>query len=380
VPHTLLLADDNVTIQRVVELTFADQAIRVIAVSNGEQAIAAMHENPPDIILADIAMPGRNGYELTEHIRATPRLAHIPVLLLAGAFEPVDRDRAMAVGCNGILSKPFEPQHLIDRVKDLLARSTPTGPSREAPPIGAPLAAQPRAEIPWDASLRDGPLLAAPVKPSTLLEVESYFDRLDHAVASMSSSPAASLATPDRQLPAAHGENDWFSAKPAPSPSDPPLSYGSPQTDFDRAVVPVTPAVPEPAVPEPAVPTVPTVLTVPTVPAVSQSTPARAIPAARIASPDPSRTAVSFPPLDEAFAALLAAEQGAPPPSAAPRWPTASAGAPAAVSNELVEQVTRLVLERLSDRVVRETVGQVVSEVAERLIREEIERIKRNIK
>src|SRR5438477_3799951 len=122
VPHTLLLADDSVTIQRVIELTFADEDIVVVAVSEGDEAIAALTETPPDIVLADIGMPGRTGYEVAQHIKETPRLSHIPVLLLTGASEPVDQSRAAEVGCDGVLSKPFEPQLVVGRVKELLAK------------------------------------------------------------------------------------------------------------------------------------------------------------------------------------------------------------------------------------------------------------------
>ncbi len=96
VPHTLLLADDSVTIQRVIELTFADEDIQVVAVSDGDQAIERLEATTPDIVLADIGMPGRNGYEVAQFMRRTPRLAHIPVVLLTGAFEPVDQERAAA--------------------------------------------------------------------------------------------------------------------------------------------------------------------------------------------------------------------------------------------------------------------------------------------
>src|SRR5215216_3699756 len=96
-PHKLLLADDSVTIQRVIELTFADEDVQVLAVSDGEQAIAAVDQRTPDIVLADVGMPGRDGYEVAQHIKNTPRLAHIPVVLLTGAFEPIDQARADAV-------------------------------------------------------------------------------------------------------------------------------------------------------------------------------------------------------------------------------------------------------------------------------------------
>src|ERR1051325_1807037 len=104
--HTLLLADDSATIQRVIELTFAGEDIKVIAVSDGDQAIARIQSSPPDIVLADVGMPGKNGYEVAEYEKHTPQLAHIPVVLLTGAFEPVDQEKAAAGGCDGALAEP----------------------------------------------------------------------------------------------------------------------------------------------------------------------------------------------------------------------------------------------------------------------------------
>src|SRR5438445_5001697 len=138
VPQTLLLADDSVTIQRVIELTFADEDVQVIAVSDGDQAIAQLDANPPDIVLADVGMPGKDGYEVAAYVKHSPRLSHIPVVLLTGAFEPVDQARAASVGCDGVLAKPFEPQLVIGRVRELLA-SHP----RPAAPLDANLAPPP---------------------------------------------------------------------------------------------------------------------------------------------------------------------------------------------------------------------------------------------
>jgi CheY-like chemotaxis protein len=132
VPHTLLLADDSVTIQRVIELTFADEDVTVIAVSNGDQAIERLEASPPDIVLADVGMPGKSGYEVAQYMRRSPRLEHIPVVLLTGAFEPVDQARADEAGCDGVLAKPFEPQMVIGRVKELLGRpQRTTSPSSQ---------------------------------------------------------------------------------------------------------------------------------------------------------------------------------------------------------------------------------------------------------
>src|SRR5258708_9331551 len=102
VTHTLLLADDSVTIQRVIELTFADEDVQVVAVGDGDQAIERLEASPPDIVLADIGMPGRNGYEVAQYVKQSPRLAHIPVVLLTGAFEPVEQARASAEGLHGV--------------------------------------------------------------------------------------------------------------------------------------------------------------------------------------------------------------------------------------------------------------------------------------
>src|SRR6185436_1917841 len=98
-----------------------------VAVSDGDEAIARLNKTPPDIVLADVGMPGKNGYEVAQHIKNTPRLSHIPVVLLTGAFEPIDQAKAAAAGCDGVLAKPFEPQLVIGRVKELLSKPKGTG-------------------------------------------------------------------------------------------------------------------------------------------------------------------------------------------------------------------------------------------------------------
>jgi CheY-like chemotaxis protein len=116
----LLLADDSATIQRVIELTFSREDMQVVVVGDGEAAIARIPIELPDIVLADIAMPRRSGYEVAAFVKGRPDLAQIPVVLLAGAFEAVDAARAEALGCDGVLVKPFEPSHVIARVRALI--------------------------------------------------------------------------------------------------------------------------------------------------------------------------------------------------------------------------------------------------------------------
>ena len=181
----LLLADDSVTIQRVIELTFADEEVTVVAVGDGQQAIDRVRSDRPDIVLADVGMPERDGYEVAAFIKGDPEFAHIPVLLLTGAFEPIDEARARAVGCDGVLVKPFEPQMVISRVRDLLAGNrvgAATGGSAHAVSAAPAPAAVPAGSL------------------------EDYFDRLDAALASKTCAGAKRRTAPGAvSAPAARG-------------------------------------------------------------------------------------------------------------------------------------------------------------------------------
>ena len=128
----VLIADDSLTIQKVVELTFADSNYRLTCVSNGRLALEKVREQAPDLILADVVMPEKNGYEVCEEIKRNPATASIPVVLLAGTFEPFDRERAQRLGCDAIVSKPFDSRELFRKVEALIvARPEPSG--RPAP-------------------------------------------------------------------------------------------------------------------------------------------------------------------------------------------------------------------------------------------------------
>ena len=133
-PKTILLADDSITIQKVVAISFASENITVLTVDNGDDAIIKAREVRPDIVLADVVMPGMNGYEVCEAIKGDPELAHIPVLLLTGTFEAFDESRARDVGSAGHIAKPFEAQSLVNEVRRLIEPATADAP---APPATA---------------------------------------------------------------------------------------------------------------------------------------------------------------------------------------------------------------------------------------------------
>jgi CheY-like chemotaxis protein len=126
VAHKLLLADDSITIQKVVELILAEEDFEIRTAGNGEEALAVIKSFAPDIILADIEMPKMNGYQLCEKIKQDPSTSSIPVILLTGAFEPVDEGRAKQIGADDYIIKPFESQELISKINAALTISTVT--------------------------------------------------------------------------------------------------------------------------------------------------------------------------------------------------------------------------------------------------------------
>jgi len=137
----VLVADDNSNIQKMVTLALKDQGIDVVSVGNGEAAIRKLPDLSPDLVLADIFMPVRSGYEVCEYVKRDARFAHIPVILLVGAFDPLDEHEAKRVGADGVLKKPFvPPEPLIKMVKAALEQSARQRPVPVAVPVGATVA------------------------------------------------------------------------------------------------------------------------------------------------------------------------------------------------------------------------------------------------
>lgn len=151
-PATVLVADDNSNIQRMVTLELEGEGFRVVAVGNGEAAVRKISELRPDLVLADVFMPVRTGYEVCEFVKKNEALAKIPVVLLIGAFDPLDEGEVQRVRADGVLKKPFvPPDPLILTVKQLLERagvSTAKPDSGKAGvPVPSPTAAAPAFEF-----------------------------------------------------------------------------------------------------------------------------------------------------------------------------------------------------------------------------------------
>jgi CheY-like chemotaxis protein len=387
--HKLLLADDSVTIQRVIELTFADEDIEVITVGDGQMAIDRLETDPPDIVLADVDMPKRDGYEVAAYVKSRPKLAHIPVVLLTGAFEPIDQARAVAAGSSDVLAKPFEPQMVINRVKQLLSRKRDEVPDPPAPQNVAPPKLQPsspprppaRSSMPMNdehATRQSQPARQTPGQiAQEPVSLDDYFDQLDAAFSNLQTGASAH----DQDTMTA--EEDWMTPQPqAVQPPPPPApervapTRPNPVAAAPVAPPPVRPVAPpaesfaqpqvaaRPAVPPPATVAPPQPRPAPP-PVVAKPAPApppvMAKPAPAPPPPDPPARPAASP-----FAELSSAKVEVPAPRAA---------APV-MTDEVIEEVVTRVLQRLSDRVVRETVTVMVSKTAERLVAEEIDRIK----
>ncbi len=131
----LLLADDSITIQKVVELTFPSDEFEVVTAGNGRLAVDKAMAFLPDMVLCDVIMPQLDGYQVCEALRASEALKNVPILLLNGAFEPYDAERAKAVGALGNVSKPFDPPALVARVKEILAERSTAAVERSTQPM-----------------------------------------------------------------------------------------------------------------------------------------------------------------------------------------------------------------------------------------------------
>jgi CheY-like chemotaxis protein len=400
---TILLADDSITIQKVVELTFSDGDYRVICVSNGAQALKKIPDVRPDLVLLDVIMPEKNGYEVCEALKRNPATAGIPVLLLTGTFEPFDKKRAEQAGADGHLTKPFESQLLVSRVEALIA-ATPRVASSEqagamdviaggelyrvdadaadgmrrvpaAAPAGPPpAAAPPGPAAPEDAAGRTavGP---APTRPASAAPSEpdpggAYVgfadvgfgedeprivpDRFDEPPAPATSTVRVRRddVVPPPPPPASFAREPEESAAP-PGPEGGGEFTGTFESEFELQddVAPVSVAGP-PAAEES-----------------EWSAPPEAPPAeAWVADEEP---AAGRPPAAPGPA-------GAPAPDAAKAAlrPTAPGnGQPTGLTPEAIELIAERVVQRMSERVVREIAWEIVPEVAEALVRKRIKEL-----
>jgi CheY-like chemotaxis protein len=219
----ILVADDNSNIQRMVALALKDHGIDVIAVGNGEAAVRSMVEAKPDLILADVFMPVRSGYEVCEYVKHDSRYSHIPVVLLLGAFDPLDENEAKRVGADGVLKKPFvPPEPMITLVKALLEKSAPErlAPERLAPePVAVAAGPEPFASAvqPVPRPARPAAEALAPVEESTEIDYPPMGRDAFEDAAPVAATPGilASAATETEDTDVMTGHRDLALGEPS---------------------------------------------------------------------------------------------------------------------------------------------------------------------
>ena len=371
-PRSLLLADDSVTIQKAVGMTFKGEDVTLTMVSDGEEALARAKEMRPDLILADVGMPGMGGYELCEKVRADAGIRHIPVLLLGGG-TPVDPSKAIAVGANGHMPKPFDSQKLIDQVKQILANpkmvpsavATPAAP----PPVSKPPVSRPPAQG-----------APRPAQPAGTTGSTLTMARPPTVPGMRPPAPGAPRSTaPPPARPGAPG------AAPRPPGSVPP-GVRPPVPPGARPAAPAgmkPPGVPasRPPGPPPAGARPPGMPSKPPVPQAKPPAPPRAEQTDRLTAPigleDDEIPMEVDDIVEEASAPVPAPLRAVPPPAG--RQPSLSVVPPerrgAAGASDGGEALLREALSKASREVIEKIAWEVVPELAETIIREELERL-----
>ena len=381
-PNTLLLADDSVTIRRVIELTFADESVKVLSVSSGREALERIASDRPDIVLADIGMPDVSGYDIAAFVKGRDDLRHIPVVLLAGAFEPLDEAKARQSGSDAVLVKPFEPQMVVARVRELLARpaAAPPPTPRPAAPADAPRPESSRS-MPRDPE----PVRAASGSTDTDPLFDASLDRLDAAFAgahgpSLDAEVVSDFAQDLKELRSGRPDTAFareeFGEWDLPSRTAPPPAADEAPgfATFEGAPAPRRAEPPPPVAAPPPVTLPPPVALEP-----------KAAPPAAPPPPAPSQLpAVTGAPLADAFSSLLAAEEGRPHEpvrmTAFLQMPAhagqpAVSGAPPAAGGDLSDEAIDKIVDKVVARLGAGVRGTVL-DLAERLVRSEIDRLK----
>ncbi|MEE9219122.1 MAG: response regulator [Acidobacteriota bacterium] len=378
----ILLADDSITIQKVVELTFSEGDFDVLSVGNGEQALEKLREFRPDIALLDVIMPEKNGYEVCQILKQDPQLQSIPVLLLTGTFESFDRARADAVGADGYLTKPFESQMLISKVEELLA---------SAPRQVTPQEEAGRMEVVTEGQVMTVDVEQAPQHPAP--EPPPAPPGLGEVRGSEPSSEEAGPIEPTLP-PSPPAEPPLGTAEPAASEPGPAPSSQAPVEPELTAPPPPPATAPEPP---------PTAMreeagAAPSEPAGEQP-PAQSAPKATDASMadegpaaaplEPTAASATSDAYEQTFEMKEEPETIA---LAGPR-PTEETGPgtlysgpapqpPPTVTDTLtpeqIERIARRVVEHLSDNVLREVAWEIIPDLAEILIRKRISELERD--
>jgi CheY-like chemotaxis protein len=166
----ILLADDSPHAQRMGERILREEGFEVVSLTDGNAAMLRLADVDPDLILADVFLPGKSGFELCRHVKNEPRFKHVRVVLTAGLLEPFDEDEAKRAGCDAILKKPFEASKVVSTI-DPLVKEAQLARGLFAEQIASAQSAPPAIE-PEPPKLPETPLKAAEPAPPPAPEID----------------------------------------------------------------------------------------------------------------------------------------------------------------------------------------------------------------
>ena len=135
---TVYFIDDSATMREIVKAAFLRENINVVTCHDAAIALAEIELAPPDVLITDIIMPGKDGYEVCRFIKQHPRLNKMPVILMSGLVDRTVAEKAFAVKADELIRKPFQPRDLISRVKHLLNPEEAPVPAAPQPAGAAP--------------------------------------------------------------------------------------------------------------------------------------------------------------------------------------------------------------------------------------------------
>ena len=215
---TIYFIDDSATMREVIKIAFRRENINVVAYNDAASALSQIEVNRPDVVITDVIMPDKDGYEVCQFIKQNQALNSIPVILMSGVVNKAVAEKAFSVKADELIRKPFQPQDLITRVRHLLK------PGMAVPPPPVDVAANAAAAL---SSIFQAPPQAMATKPRMAPPV-----------------PAAPPASPAMHVAAqVFAANTVQGIPVAPAPSAPPAAGPAPAAQpATPAAVPARPA------------------------------------------------------------------------------------------------------------------------------------------
>jgi CheY-like chemotaxis protein len=168
---TVVFIDDSATMREVIKIAFRRENIDVVAYPDAATAMTSIEQSAPDVVITDVIMPDKDGYEVCQQIKQHPRLSGTPVILMSGVVNRAVAEKAFSVKADELIRKPFQPQDLIARVKHLLRPDAPV--PAPAPANAAAALSSIFAAAPANAGPRLSATVAAPTAPQIAAQTES---------------------------------------------------------------------------------------------------------------------------------------------------------------------------------------------------------------